>query len=433
MKKIFTLIAAAFAAMSVNAGEIFSFMLNENATEFKIAGQSTAVLQDEYADYCTITSGASVEIYNAHADEKAYVNASGYVTLNGSGGSYLSVSLPKGVSLKSGDIIKLVSATQKGGGISFTDTKVTSDNMNDNNEFTVDAANEGKTLFYIWRGASKPTFKGVIVERNEGQTIAPAITVSNNSVVMTSNTEGASIYYSTQTGVTPATGTLYTAPIAITDNVTYYAVAVKEGLEVSKESSRAIEYYAIPTEATLAASLSAPEIISEGDDVQLTELSSGTFTLTSDNTLSNSATMYSKAAFQGLVKVKGNITITTTGEDVIKGIKVIGISNADDNTSAVTASGMKYTTDSNILPARNLVEQPGTVELVATAPAKSFVLSIPSQSRAKFEVYTVTADGVAGVQASEEVAPVAKKVIKNGRFVIVNGAAEYNAAGAQIK
>jgi hypothetical protein len=50
-----------------------------------------------------------------------------------------------------------------------------------------------------------------------------------------------------------------------------------------------------------------------------------------------------------------------------------------------------------------------------------------------FEVYTVEATGVAGVKADEETATAVKKFVKDGKLVIVNGNAEYNAAGAQIK
>lgn len=443
MKKIFTLIAAAFVAASVNAGEIFSFMLKEGAPEFKIAGGSTAILEDEYSEYCTITTGGHVEITNAHADEKAYVNAQGYVTLNGSGGSYLYVGLPTGVSLKAGDIIKLVDATQKGGGVGFSDSKVTTDNMNDANEYTVTATDEGKTGFYIWRGASKPTFKGVTVTRNEGQTIAPAISVVNGQVVMTSGTAGASIYYGTQTGVTPSNGTLYTEPLSITSNVTYYAVAIANGLEVSKESSKVVEFYTIAGDvpaATLAATLKAPEIIADGGaDVVLVGLGESADSIytakpAAGATLSNSATWNSNPQFEGLVKVNKVITVSTKStEKNIAGIKVIGISNVDDSETPVTAANMKYTTDCNLLPARNVATTPGTIEFVATTPAKSFDITFGGQGRVMFEVYAVEATGVAGVKADEETAPAVKKFVKDGKLVIVNGNAEYNAAGAQIK
>ena len=82
-------------------------------------------------------------------------------------------------------------------------------------EFMIyDADGDGKSTFYIWRGATKPKFTGVTVERNENQTNPPTITVENGKVVMTCGTAGASIYYATATGVTPSTGTLYSAPLA---------------------------------------------------------------------------------------------------------------------------------------------------------------------------------------------------------------------------
>lgn len=446
MKKIFTLIAATVAALSINATEIFNFSLTEGAGELTIAGGDYEILgkgaTTEYSAY-TITEGASLTINNAHSDSKAYINASGYVTLNGSGKSYATVTLPSGVTLKAGDVIKLVSATQKGGAVSFNTTAVSTDNMDDNNEYTVPAEGEGAKSFNIWRGASKPTFKGIIVERNEGQTIAPAINVKSGNVVMSCDTEGASIYYSTQTGVTPSNGTLYTEPLSITSNVTYYAVAIADGLEVSKESSKTVEYYTIANNASaavLTATLKAPVIIEDGgSDVVLGGLGESADSIytakpATGATLSNSATWNANPQFEGLVKVNKVITVSTKStEKDIAGIKVIGISNVDDSETLVTAANMKYTTDCNLLPARNVANVPGVIEFVATAPAKSFDITFGGQGRVMFEVYTVEATGVAGVKADEEAAPAVKKFIKDGKLVIVNGNAEYNAAGAQIK
>lgn len=430
MKKIFTLIAAAFAALTVNAGEIFSVMLVDGADDLEIEGSSMAAFGSDYAaSNYTMTAGARVEVNNGHSNAKKYISG-GLFNLNGSGGSSVYVGLPSGVALKAGDVIKLVQATQKGGAVSFDDGKVSSDNMNDDNEYTISEAEAGNTSFYIWRGASKPTFKGIIVERNEGQAIAPAITISGKTVVMTSGTDGASIYYGTAPGVTAATGTLYSAPIEITKSVTYYAIAVKDGLEASKEVSKVVEYYAIPSTAKYAATLQAPTDIAEGGaDETLESLTSGTYTATSSDVLSNSAAWQGKAAFKGLVKVKGDITITTTGSEDIVGIKVIGISNSS-STQVVKADGMYVTTDGNILPSRD-GDEAGTIEFVAAAPAKSFVINIAAQSRVKFEVYTGTAAGVNNVKAAE--AQAVKKVVKNGQVVIVKNGTEYNAAGAQMK
>lgn len=428
MKKIFTLIAAAFAALTVNAGEIFSVMLVEGAADLEIEGQSMAAFGTDYSsDNYTMTAGARVEINNGHSNAKKYVSG-GKFNLNGSGGSSVYVGLPSGVALKAGDVIRLVNATQKGGAVSFDDGKVSSDNMNDANEYTISEAEAGNTSFYIWRGASKPTFQGIVVERNEGQTIAPAIEVSGKTVVMSCGTEGASIYYGTAPGVTAATGTLYSAPIAITQSVTYYAIAVKDGLEASKEVNKVVEYYAIPSTAKFGATLEAPTDIAEGGaDEELSSLTSGTYTATSDGVLSNSAAWQGKAAFKGLVKVKGNVTIATTGSEDIVGIKVIGIANSS-STQVVTAADMYVTTDGNILPSRD-GDEPGTIEFVAAAPAKSFVINIAGQSRVKFEVYTGTSASVNKAQAAQGAAAPKKVLTKNG--IVING--KYNVAGAQVK
>ena len=441
MKKIFTLIAAIAATLSANAIEIFRFELTDGAPNLEIAAGDNEVLgyHTTNADYTayTITEGASFDINNGHSSKAANMITGGKVSLGNSGGSYIVVTLPKGVTLKTGDVIKLLNGSTTGGAINFDNTKkVSVDNMDSNNEFTVPAEGDGSNTFVIWRGASKPTFTGVTVERNENQTIAPAISVVNGKVVMTCGTEGASIYYATATGVTPATGTLYSAPLAITENVTYYAVAQKEGMDVSKEASKTVEYYAISADATLEATLKAPSKIASGEsDETLESLTDGTFTATKvedDAVLSNSAAWGDNAAFEGLVKVKKTITITTTGEKAIFGIKVKGISNADGNGQAVTATGMKYTTDSNVLPARDAVEEPGVVELVAETPAKEFKVYFSGQARVMFEVYTGTTTGINTVNvaaeqnstifnlAGQEVNAAFKGlVIKNGKKVVM--------------
>lgn len=408
MKKIFTLIAAFVAALSMNAEEIFRFELTEGAPNLVIAFGDHEVLgyhttNPDYTAY-TITEGASFDINNGHSSKDATMIKDAMVSLNNSGGSYAKVTLPKGVTLKTGDVIKLLNGSAPGGAINFDDTKkLSTDNMDANNEFTVPDAGNGENSFVIWRGAGKPTFSGVIVERNENKTIAPAINVVGGKVVMTCGTEGASIYYATATGVTPTTGTLYTEPLAITANVTYYAVAIKEGMEVSKESSKSVEFYAIPADATLEATLKAPtNIEAGGSDEALESLVDGTFTATKvedDAVLSNSAAWNDNAAFEGLVKVKKTITITTTGEKSIVAIKVKGISNSDGNVQAVTAEGMKFTTDCNFLPARDEATEPGVVELVAEAPAKSFNVYFSGQARAMFEVYTGTDTAVSTIKA----------------------------------
>ena len=421
MKKIFTLIAVFATVLTANAGEIFRFELASDVANLEIAAQDQETLgyHATISEGYTITDGASVILYNGHGSSPKNLINGGKIDLGGSGGSYAMVTLPKGVTLKTGDVIKIVNASRDGGAVGFTDKKISSDNMI-NYEYTVPAGGEGESSFYIWRGASSIKFTGIVVERNENQVIAPAITVADGKVVMTCSTEGASIYYATTTGVTAATGTLYTEPLAITSSVTYYAIATKEGMDVSKESSKAVEYNAIPAEATLEATLKAPRDIASGEaDEALENITDGTFTavkVEDDAVLSNSAAWNDAAAFKGLVKVKKTITITTTGEKNIVGIKVIGISNSDGNVQPVTATGMKFTTDSNMLPARdNESQQPGTVELVAETPAKEFKVYFSGQARAMFEVYTGTADtGIKAVEAEQ------------------NAAAFYNLAGQKV-
>jgi hypothetical protein len=166
--------------------------------------------------------------------------------------------------------------------------------------------------------------------------------------------------------------------------------------------------------------LKAPKILGPGEsDEALESLVDGNVTavkVEDDAVLSNSGVWNENQAFSGLVKVKKTITIATTGEKSIFGIKVKGISNADGNGQAVTAEGMKFTTDGNILPARDEVTEPGVVELVAETPAKEFKVYFSGQARVLFEVYTGTATGIETVKA---------------QTIDLNGAI-YNLAGQKV-
>ena len=188
MKKIFTLIAAFAAVLSVNAGEIFRFELASDAPNLEIAFGDNEVLgyhttNPDYTAY-TCTEGGSIDINNGHSSKNANMINAGKLNLNNSGGSYIIVTLPKGVTLKTGDVIKLLNGSAAGGAINFDESKkMSSDNMDTNNEYTVPAEGDGLNKFVIWRGAGKPTFTGIVVERNENQTVAPAISVAGGKVV----------------------------------------------------------------------------------------------------------------------------------------------------------------------------------------------------------------------------------------------------------
>ncbi len=86
---------------------------------------------------------------------------------------------------------------------------------------------------------------------------APEITCENNTVTITNNEEGASVYYTTDgTTVPDATSTLYEAPFTITETCTVKAIAIKNG-ESSNVATHTCEYVA--TYATIQALIDAGE------------------------------------------------------------------------------------------------------------------------------------------------------------------------------
>ena len=74
---------------------------------------------------------------------------------------------------------------------------------------------------------------------------------SSNRVLMTSGTTGASIYYTTD-GTTPTKeSSRYTAPIVVDHNQTIRAIATKDGMFNSKESSFEVDWFCILTIITI--------------------------------------------------------------------------------------------------------------------------------------------------------------------------------------
>lgn len=73
---------------------------------------------------------------------------------------------------------------------------------------------------------------------------APAIACESNSVTMSSATDGASIYYTTD-GTTPTSeSTAYSAAITIEADTTFKAIAVKSGMADSEVTTETCEYEA---------------------------------------------------------------------------------------------------------------------------------------------------------------------------------------------
>lgn len=450
MKKIFTLIAAAFATTVMNAETIATLEVNEDgktATVTVDGSESTAdpaygsntVSAEDIEKYITLEGIDEIQISNGHKQAKAVIGSGG-INLGGSGGSYVEIVMPRSNKLATGDKVVITTAAEgatfmagieEGSGKTIVKSGVANGVTY---TLTLTSDFDGERYLYIYRGTSKVITK-IEIQRNSNQVVAPVVSTVDGTIAFEAVTEGSTIKYGTSAD---AITNDYTGPITITEDATYYAQAFKDGMDASDVTSQAVVYRAFPATASLAATLEAPSTIAAGEaDQELENLTNGTFTVakTEGATLSNSAAWNNNTAFSGLVKVNKNLVVSTTGDDVIAGIKVIGITNADGATISVTATGMSYTTGKNVLPARDVVSTPGTAELVADTPAKEFTVTFSGQGRVKFEVYTTeaSADAIATVEATSEAAVAVKKVVKNGQLVIVKNGAEFNAAGAQVK
>lgn len=118
----------------------------------------------------------------------------------------------------------------------------------------------------------------------------PIITIANNIVTLTCNTENAVIHY-TLDGTDPdASSTVYTSPFTLSDNTTIKAIAIKN----SKTSAIVTKVYEVPEQTIVT----EPEIIiTENGEVTLVNSTDGaTIYYTTDGTNpSTSSQVYSEA------------------------------------------------------------------------------------------------------------------------------------------
>lgn len=88
-------------------------------------------------------------------------------------------------------------------------------------------------------GAKTVTILKQVVEGTQNKVRSPVITVSSGKITITSETTGASIYYTTDGSLPSATnGTLYTAPFTVASGTNVIARAFKTGMIASNEKSK---------------------------------------------------------------------------------------------------------------------------------------------------------------------------------------------------
>lgn len=436
MKKLFTLIAAAVTAMSLNAAEIFSFSVTATDNVSVEAGSDLSL-----ADYAKI-DGGTVTVHNGHASNAANLITAAGVIMTNSGGSYMKVVLDQ--PLEAGDKINVTmgSGSQCGVLVDVAGTKTkgsNKDGLDENSSYTVTAAEEGATVILFDRGSNNSVTRGAIAQiaivRDNSKVKAPEIKLVEGKVVMTCATAGAIIVYSDIPEIDDLFDPEYEGPISVSETRDFYAMAVKSGMT----NSDVVKFRVVKatgelgTDATFGCNFEAGAA-----DEPFENIVAGAMVLTpqSGAVLSGSApyesTTHEGVTFPGLVKVKGNLDLVAS-DAVITGLKIYGINNANEGTVQIKASGMECTTGCDLLRGREEITTPDVVELsVIEGPVSETTINFTTQARVKIEVYLTSADGVESVEAISLEAPKAKKVIKDGKVIVVSEKATYTVGAAQM-
>lgn len=156
--------------------------------------------------------------------------------------------------------------------------------------FTVNTDGSFTVLFHVGSSSSGPS-EPIVPDPDKPETVDnPIITIANNIVTLTCNTENAVIHY-TLDGTDPdASSTVYISPFTLSDNTTIKAIAIKN----DKTSAIVTKVYEVPEQTIVT----EPEIIiTENGEVTLVNSTDGaTIYYTTDGTNpSTSSQVYSEA------------------------------------------------------------------------------------------------------------------------------------------
>lgn len=156
--------------------------------------------------------------------------------------------------------------------------------------FTVNTDGSFTVLFHVGSSSSGPS-EPIVPDPGKPETVDnPVITIANNTVTLTCNTENAVIHY-TLDGTDPdASSAVYISPFTLSDNTTVKAIAIKN----DKTSAIVTKVYEAPEQTIVT----EPEIIiTENGEVTLVNSTDGaTIYYTTDGTNpSTSSQVYSEA------------------------------------------------------------------------------------------------------------------------------------------
>ena len=156
--------------------------------------------------------------------------------------------------------------------------------------FTVNTDGSFTVLFHVGSSSSGPS-EPIVPDPDKPETVDnPIITIANNIVTLTCNTENTVIHY-TLDGTDPdASSTVYISPFTLSDNTTIKAIAIKD----DRTSAIVTKVYEVPEQTIVT----EPEIIiTENGEVTLVNSTDGaTIYYTTDGTNpSTSSQVYSEA------------------------------------------------------------------------------------------------------------------------------------------
>ena len=200
-------------ASNVTIAPVFSKPLN---TLFSMTS-ITAIVKDSENNKmgtvtATISDGSTVEVFNnkGDADGLLYNNS---INLNGSGSSYIHITLPNNVTLQAGDVI---TATFLGGSDTWKLSKTASGASSKANPYTI-AANDallGATELYIFKDASaqvsalKIEGQGEISDLTVTSSATPTVAMgATSNITYTSSSTGAVTYTSDDESVATVSNT----------------------------------------------------------------------------------------------------------------------------------------------------------------------------------------------------------------------------------
>lgn len=381
MKKIFTLIAAAFAAVAVNAQDW-------NATKSGTLATGTVILDNDYVSVKTAVQDSETALIKDEQDNNDPKTFAGFTFTK-----YVNIRVAEGPAADN-EFVGTPYADATPLGISLVVTAKQNTDM---------------TLYY---------------KHGDGKQLSCYDQTAAGSVAITETGAGIDNYY---TGVFKF----------IKDHVyTIYATGGTTGLS---GITTAVGTYVEPA-GNVYSYKDATNLVTYGDGAQMQITGN-----TSKNYGKGGATIkVDGAGYTSIKNSNGaqNTFVAPAGKKVYR-VTFYAVPNADGDApkfqefAGATVDYAITTEKDGDNPTAVIMCINGAENFTFTYGGKqvNFVMNVDYSEASYDAKYDPTAGGssVKGVKAADEAAPAVKKVVKDGQIIIVKDGAQYNAAGAQVK